>query len=208
METAIATTAPAVVTLARGRTGEFDRLVSALNRSSRKPAELVVAWVAGPDPSETVRGLTGRVRVVKVDGDDHPLAQARNAVAEATLADKLIYLDARCVPCPALVGEFEHALERAPNAIVQGPVCPLPEDFDDWTGSPAAVPEASSLDLSGDEAQFTALNFAVRRHTVLKTLSGFDGTDSQPSDFTNRAREAGVEIAWDRRAVAFHPYAE
>ncbi|MGT2513995.1 glycosyltransferase [Sphingomonas panni] len=113
-----------VCTLVRGRTAQLAQLMAGLAEQTRRPDELVIAYMQDhapdglPDPGVPVRN-------VFVPGDPMPLAEARNAAAEAARGNRLIFLDVDCVPSPTLVERYADALDAAP-AVYLGEVHYLP----------------------------------------------------------------------------------
>jgi len=200
--TAGATTAPALLTCA-AEPQAIDEIVAALERSIRRPAELVVG-VSGADPTaETVAPFV--IRAVELGADDPAGASRWWRLARATMADKLVCLGAGLVPGPSLVGAFEHALERV-DALVQGPVQVLVDPIEecDPQALRPARPHGARLEVEPVQTHPGALNLACRRRTLLSRICRVDSElEAAADELPARAERTGVPIAWQPAAVAF-----
>ncbi len=222
----------AVVIVAAGRHRHLRRTLSALQRQTRAPDDIIVVDI-GPEP-----GLAGEVRRSGGDGArclqlDHqagsplPLARARNLGGAASATADLVFLDVDCVPGRGLVGSYVDALHAAPHALVCGPVRYLVEDWDvGIDGSDVAIADAmlssrsqphpvrpvapaSGVRFGDDHHLFWSLSFAVRRRTW-EQLSGFDsgyeGYGAEDTDLALRAKALGVPMAWSSGGTAYHQW--
>ncbi|WCP72235.1 MULTISPECIES: glycosyltransferase family 2 protein [Sphingomonas] len=200
-----------VCTLVRGRTAQLANLLWGIAAQTRKPDELVIAYMqpqapAGlPDPGVPVRE-------VFVPGDPMPLAEARNAAAATARGERLIFLDVDCVPSPTLVERYDQALDTAPGVYL-GEVRYLPPGpFDPAKG----VRHPAKPALSDDETrpvpshgELWGLSFALPR-SAWDAAGGMDtgyvGYGGEETDFAWRLAAAGIPMAWVGGAVAFHQH--
>lgn len=81
-----------VLSLARGRTAHLLNLVEGLRRSEVPPAELLV--VDMNDAPIAIGECDFPVRLIRMRGENLPLAAARNLAARHARADWLLFLDA------------------------------------------------------------------------------------------------------------------
>ena len=112
------------LTIVRGRRAHLENVIAGLARQTLLPAELVIGVMDGasfedlPDPGFPVRQ-------VLVQGDDLPLAAARNAVARAATGDVLVFVDVDCIPAGTLLADY--AARVTPGAgLFMGEVMYLP----------------------------------------------------------------------------------
>lgn len=206
-----------VLTLARGRTAHLMNLVEGLRRSQTPPAELVVIDMndqplsLGPCPFPT--------RLVRLPGDRLPLAAARNLAARVSAGDKLLFLDADCIPSRGLVGALVSALDEIDALICPETLYLGPKDARghwretdlDAAGKPHAVRPfpRSGRRVEPNPGLFWSLAFGVRRSTF-EALGGFDeafvGYGGEDTDLGFAAERAGVPIVLTGEARAFHQH--
>lgn len=179
----------AVITIAAGREAHLARQVEGLR--------------AAPPHDHVVVGI-----------DAMRLAAARNeGAARASGAELLVFLDVDCIPGPALLDRYAAAARAAPHALLCGPVAYLPpgryapEDAEPHPARPD--PPDGELVRGGDHRLFWSLSFAVTAATWAR-IGGFDegyaGYGAEDTDLGQRARAAGVELAWVGGAVAYHQH--
>jgi GT2 family glycosyltransferase len=211
----------------RDRREHLANLVAGLNRSAGAPEfELLVGWMGGADPGPALARAAGyEARAIEVEGEELPLARARNALAAAAAGEVLVFLDVDCVPAPSLLGAYAAAL-AADDALALGETRYLPKGFV-ASGVDTAVlrraarphPERACLFPAPGEVRrdarhdlFWSLNFAVRRATFAERIGGFDesyrGYGIEDTDFARRAARADVRLAWIGGALAFHQHHE
>jgi GT2 family glycosyltransferase len=211
-----------VLTPVRDRVDHLAGLVDGLNRVDAPEFELLVGWMGGADPKPALDRARGfEAGAIAIDGDELPLARARNVLAAAARGDVLVFLDVDCVPARSLLTTYAATLAEH-DAIAIGQVRYLPPGFR-GAGAPetalrrAAVPRPERRDLFPDHGevrvdhrheQFWSLSFGVRRATFLDRIGGFDeayrGYGIEDTDFAMRARRAEVPLAWVGGALAFH----
>lgn len=209
----------------RDRTDHLANLVDGLNRAADAPRfELLVGWMGGEDPGpalDRARGFTASA--IEVDGDELPLAPARNRLAAAAAGETLVFLDADCVPSRALLAAYAAALHDR-DALALGETRYLPKGFQATgadelllrrAGRPhpervALFPAPDAVRCDAAHELFWSLNFAVRRQTFRERIGGFDesyrGYGIEDTDFAMRAARADVPLAWVGGATAFHQH--
>lgn len=212
-----------VVTVVHGRHDHLAHQRELLAAGRVRPAAHVVVRM-DDDVEVAIPGGVDTTWVdVPVGTGGLPLAAARNAGARESLrqgADLLVFLDVDCLPGPDLVGTYEEAAEIMPDAVLCGPVSylppPPPEGYDLAHLSSAvdphpARPAPSPGDVTRSDAHdlFWSLSFATTPATWQR-CGGFDeayvGYGGEDTDFGQRARAAGVDLAWVGGADAFHQH--
>ncbi|MBC7680485.1 MAG: glycosyltransferase family 2 protein [Pseudorhodobacter sp.] len=207
----------AVITLVRGRHDHLARQEASLLRQDR-PADLrVVVSLGDPD-------LSGDhvVTVPVADGDPLPLARGRNAGAARALelgARVLTFLDVDCLAGPGTMGAYADAVRDEPGTVWGGPVTYLDEharpypvhDLAPLDRPHPARPAPSCGERRHDDRWelFWSLSFALSA-TAWERCGGFDegytGYGAEDTDFGQRARAAGLRLAWTGDARAYHQH--
>jgi N-acetylglucosaminyl-diphospho-decaprenol L-rhamnosyltransferase len=205
-----------VLTIVRGRSSHLANLIAGLNRQTRLPDELVIAWMQdAPSPLPETRFP---VRSVLVPGDPMPLAAARNAAAEAARGEQLILLDVDCIPAAGLVERYAATADAA--GVRLGDVLYLPpggvERIDDAALDRMGVRHPAKPELAEDEIRTTpshgelwGLSFALST-ADWRRAGGMDeryiGYGGEETDFAARLERAGVTMAWIGGARAYHQH--
>lgn len=219
----------AVVTIAHGRHEHLRGQGWGLARQTR-PADLYVVVAMGdPDAGAVAREQHPGAIVVELPADatDLPLAQARNAGAEAAIAagaDLLVLLDVDCIPEPTLVERYAEVLasRAGPAPVVAcGEVRYLPpvghpaeyrgpglaERAEPHPARPA--PRRDAVLENGDVRLFWSLSFALTAGSW-EVLGGFDeaycGYGAEDTDFGQRLAAAHGELLWVGGAAAYHQH--
>jgi hypothetical protein len=221
----------AVITTVAGRRAHLTRQQERL--ATGQPPHLRVIVAMDDEPvgtpaaarADTTLADDGRttmvLRVPRRDGSPLPLAEARNAGAEAAIAagaDLLVFLDVDCLPRPGLLAAYRDASVREPDALLSGAVTYLPEHTDysrpDTFDSVGTVhgfrprPRPGILEPA-DHDLFWSLSFACTVPTW-RRIGGFDegysGYGGEDTDFGSTARAAGVELLFVGGAEADHQY--
>ena len=208
----------------RNRTAHLANLVAALNAAADAPPfELLVGRMGGEDPRPALEAARFDAAAIEIDGEELPLARARNQLAAGAAGRTLVFLDVDCVPSRALLATYARVLAEH-DALAIGETRYLPRGLvaggaDERVLRRAARPhpERSALfpapgGIRVDDCHelFWSLNFGVRRETFLARIGGFDedyrGYGIEDTDFAMRAARADVPLAWVGGALAFHQH--
>jgi N-acetylglucosaminyl-diphospho-decaprenol L-rhamnosyltransferase len=197
--------ATTLITPVRNRLEHLSSLVRGLEACDPLPDEFVVVRMGGADPSGALAGCPVPSDVVHAEGEELPLASARNIGADRATGDDLVFLDVDCVPGPNLFGEYAGLLGEL-DALAVGKTRYLSETGELVEKHPRPFGERFEVDESHD--LFWSLNFAIRRATFWGTVGGFDeryaGYGVEDTDFAMAAREVHLPMAWCRDAIATH----
>ncbi|WP_417739606.1 glycosyltransferase family 2 protein [Rosistilla oblonga] len=161
------------------------------------------------------------VRTARVDGDGEqlPLAEARNRAAELCQTDAMIFLDVDCIPAPSMLETFRQALRDDPR-LWMGNVRYLPAgaasdgwQMDDLDRSAVDHPLQPRL-IPGERHKsqryelFWSLCFAATKQTFDR-IGGFDptfdGYGGEDTDFAFAARRQKVPFGFVA-ATAYHQH--
>jgi GT2 family glycosyltransferase len=179
---------------------------------------LVVVDMGGDARVPAARRFEVQTVVLDADGD-LPLASARNAAAQATQAERLIFLDVDCIPAHRMVAGYDTAL-RDFSGIVMGGVRYLRPGARPRPGADAALRAASDFHPARPEPEaglspteryelLWSLSFGIGR-SAWDRVGGFDdgyrGYGAEDTDFAFRARAAGVPLTWAGGAECFHQH--
>jgi len=205
-----------VLTIVRGRSAHLANLIAGLGRQTRRPDELVIAWMQ--DSAGTLSDTAFPVRSILVPGDPMPLAVARNRAAEAAGGEQLILLDVDCIPAPTLVERYAATVDAA--GVRLGDVLYLPpgavDPVDIAALDRAGVRHPAKPPLAEDEIRPTpshgelwGLSFALSAKDWQRA-GGMDeryvGYGGEETDFAARLERAGVTMAWVGGARAYHQH--
>lgn len=207
-----------VLTIVKNRSAHLTQLVKGLCRSDVPPLELVVVDM-GSTPSVSIDSTPFPNHVLRLDRPGLPLAEARNAAAQAARSDTWLFLDVDCIPMRGLIGAMAHALTEH-DALICAEALYLgandaraawKEDDLLKRGSKHPVrqfPE-SGVRAEADAGLFWSLVFGIRRHSFEK-VGGFDqaftGYGAEDTDFGFRARQAKLPLLFMGGPGAFHQY--
>jgi N-acetylglucosaminyl-diphospho-decaprenol L-rhamnosyltransferase len=205
-----------VLTIVRGRASHLANLIAGLERQTRAPDELVIAWMQdAPSPLPNTRFP---VRSVLVPGDPMRLAAARNAAAAAARGEQLILLDVDCIPAAGLVERYAATADAA--GVRLGDVLYLPpggvERIDDAALDRVGVRHPAKPELAEHEIRATpshgelwGLSFGLAA-ADWRRAGGMDeryiGYGGEETDFAARLERAGVTMAWVGGARAYHQH--
>jgi N-acetylglucosaminyl-diphospho-decaprenol L-rhamnosyltransferase len=208
----------------RDRVGHLASLVGGLGRAADAPDfELVVGWMGGEDPRPALNSAGFAAAAIKIEGDELPLARARNQLAAAAGGATLVFLDVDCVPSRTLLATYAAVLAQR-DALALGETRYLPPGLA-AAGAEEAVlrraarphheraglfPAPGEVRVDNRHELFWSLNFAVRRETFGARIGGFDesyrGYGIEDTDFARRAARATVPLAWVGGGLAFHQH--
>lgn len=224
----------AVVTIAHGRHDHWRMQRGALARTDAMIDDHVLVAIDDPDYADLEPDTTApanplmppaRVLPMAADPDGLPLAAARNRGARAAIdagAELLIFLDVDCLPAPGLVDGYVAAASAPPTRglLLCGPVTylppPTPGGYDlanldayDAPHPARPAPRRGETSVGGPHELFWSLSFALDAPTWVR-IGGFGedyvGYGGEDTDFGQRARAAGVQMAWVGGARAYHQY--
>ena len=210
-----------VLTLVRGRQAHLHRMIEGLKRQTELPGELVIAFMQSR-PMRDLPETPFPVRVVVVDRNYLPLAEARNAAARSATYRDLVFLDVDCIPTPTLVESYMNGLKETNGTVLQGAVSYLPAMDDEVfdyelfasAGKPhpsrPAIPEEGLIE-EPDMGMLWGLNFALQRRMFLK-VGGLDerfiGYGGEETDFARGLAKRGAKLMWCGGALAYHQHHE
>jgi len=200
--------------------GNHDVLARVLDGYGRQDAPagsfevLVVSDLAEPDPDAVERAIGERAYPVRrLSGGRPGLSANRNAGWQSAHAPIVLFTDNDTIPVPRLVSEHlaSHARHPAPQLAVVGLVR--------WARGIKVTPFMKWLDrgvqfdyhsLRGDEASWAHLygaNASIKR-ALLERVGGYDEQrlpyGYEDIDWGYRAREHGLRVLLNRRAVVDH----
>lgn len=212
--------AVSVLVITGHRDAHLARLVAGLERSHRRPDQVVIVFMDQPDGTVAATDLP--VTVGHVGGEGGlPLAAARNEAARLAIGDVLVFLDVDCIPAADAVGTLAAEVRARPGALV--------------TGSPRYLGPRWLEGLDGAELEDGVLRRLSRPHPAravlrpgpstqwalvwtlvmaigaddLAALGGFDegfrGYGAEDTDLAFRARDAGLTLVVSP-AEAFHQH--
>lgn len=205
-----------VLTIVRGRPGHLAKVIAGLERQTRLPDELVIAWMQ--DTPSQLPETAFPIRSVLVPGDPMPLAAARNRAADAAVGEQLILLDVDCIPAPGLVQRYVETADVA--GVRLGDVLYLPPDGAthvdyavlDRTGvRHPAKPALGDAEVRAtpSHGELWGLSFAISA-TDWRQVGGMDeryvGYGGEETDFAARLERAGITMAWIGGARAYHQH--
>ncbi len=205
----------AVLTLVKGRAGHLAQQCEGLRRSAVPPAAHVIVNM---DPAP-LRLSAWPCLVLDLPAAGLPLAAARNLAAARAAADTLLFLDVDCIPSAGLIGAVAAAMDSFDGLLcaeilyLAGDEARGGWDEADLRRRAVAHPHRTfppaGLRVEPNHGLFWSLAFAVRRGTFA-ALGGFDerftGYGAEDTDFSFRARAAGVPLAFLGGACAFHQH--
>ncbi|MBD8534287.1 MULTISPECIES: glycosyltransferase family 2 protein [Plantibacter] len=216
-----------IVTLcSRPRLGHLERQLEAVGAfmpTSGDVVERLVVWIGDDAPPALDAELTVHL---PPGSDGLRLAAGRNAGAALAIdrgADLIVFLDADCVPGPALLDRYREASDRHPRAVLCGPVTYLPPGVDVTdrralaaaTAPHAARPnpdDGSERVATEDEYPlFWSLSFATSASTWSRTGGfdeGYEGYGGEDTDFAFALNAAGTPLVWVGGAHAYHQHHE
>ena len=214
-----------VLTLTRNRSNHLKNLLEGLARSSHLPDECIVIHMN--EPTESLGDWPFPCHHHTYNSEQNialPLPKARNAAAQHSTGDTLLFLDVDCIPGKLMVEEYIKAIEQEPHAITMSRVQYLQEKLDiDWSvedtedglrslSKPHPMRDISPggpLIAESNYGWFWSLSFALKR-SLFNQLGGF--SDCYPSygaedtDFAWKARAEGVPLLWVPDAIAYHQW--
>lgn len=209
--------------ISANRDEHLANLVIGLNRSTRRPAELVIVYMGQPNPAPLDTAIPVRHIHLPASGSGTlNLAAARNAAAAAASTDTLIFLDVDCIPATRLCETLMRDLDSLGGLVMAQPrylsEAGFPMDDGDSGLMRASIPHHARTALApadGDPPTatekyelFWSLGFAVAADDFA-LIGGFDesfiGYGGEDTDFSFTAREKGVILSFSA-ATMFHQH--
>ena len=207
------------MTIVRGRQAHLDNQRTGLAESELQPDEWIVIGM-GQDvqlsPLPCVRLVTDRV---DYDGENLPLAEARNRAAEICSNEKMVFLDVDCIPSKQMLTFFDQVLTESPQ-LWMGNALYLTsdatagqwqiEDLKQDAVQHPLLPELSDGErLAADKYErFWSLCFGITKTDFAK-IGGFDpqfdGYGGEDTDFALQAQDVGVQFSFVG-ATAYHQH--
>jgi glycosyltransferase involved in cell wall biosynthesis len=196
-----------VVVATRNRAARLRDMLAALEAQTFDRARFRVIVVDDGSTDDTARVLedaatTGPLALRWMRGGGNGPAIARNLGWRATAAPLIAFTDDDCVPSPGwLAALVAAAREHGPQAIVQGPTLPRPDELDGLDAY------AKTVRVEGQSPHFETCNVVYPR-VVLERVGGFDEGYGSPagedSDLGWRAIRAGAVGAFAPEALVHH----
>ncbi|MBQ94355.1 MAG: sugar transferase [Actinobacteria bacterium] len=215
-----------VLTLVRGRQEHLTHLIAGLRSQSRRPDELVIAYMQD-DPPQVPDGCPFIIRCIHVEGEPMPLAAARNRAATAAHGDLLAFLDVDCIPDEHFVKRAIEAIHEVPHGVFLPEVRYLPGARRGWLESDGRTTDYASLqwagrrhpakrDLTnvsiepiGDFGELWGLAFILAKSTWT-AAGGMDeeyvGYGAEETDFGRRLEGCGAELFWLGGTICYHQH--
>ncbi|WP_299567591.1 galactosyltransferase-related protein [uncultured Sulfitobacter sp.] len=209
-----------VCTIARGRDAHLRNLIAGLAQQTVSPQELVIAYMQDA-PYVDLPSCPFPVRQVAVEGEQLPLAAARNAAAEKATGDTLVFIDADCIPLPNLIAAYVDV--AAPDRCLMGETRYLARMDDPEPTAPRHLwqmsqqhPARRFSETLGpgtcripEVREFWSLSFSLSKPTFHK-MNGFDedfaGYGGEDTDFAMKLDFHGIGLWWVPEAQAVHQW--
>lgn len=208
-----------ICTIVRGRRDHLVNLIRGLNLQSCQPHELIIAYMQD-EPHGDLPTTNFPLVSLHVAGSEMPLAAARNRAAEAATGSVLVFLDVDCIPSSKLTERYRAACSSM-NCVLLSEVYYLSASessdrdlFDklDKVGSrhpsKPALPD-NAIIKEHDHGELWGLAFGLKR-CVWEMVGGMDesyfGYGAEETDFGQRLKKTGVELAWLGGARAYHQH--
>ncbi|WP_248124929.1 galactosyltransferase-related protein [Micrococcus lacusdianchii] len=220
-----------VLVITGNRDAHLARVLQGLERSFRRPDQVVVVFMGQSDGAVPATDLPVTVGHVPA-GHGLPLAAARNTASRLATGDVLVFLDVDCIPSADAVGILAAETAAHPGALVMGTPRYLAPD---WRATLAAAGVAADPCLPGrgptdGDLRTRSVPHAGRAHlrpgpsdewhlvwTLVMAVGredlariggfdeGFSGYGAEDTDLAFRARDAGLHLRISP-AEAFHQH--
>lgn len=215
-----------VLTLVRGRQDHLDHLISGLRCQTRRPDELVIAYMQDRPPV-IAEDLPFSVNCVHVGGEPMPLAKARNRAAEEAHGNVLAFLDVDCIPDCEFVRRGAEATSEDDDGVFLPEVRYLPASPQGWMDTEGRFPDFERLESAGtrhpskpdlgvcattpisDFGELWGLAFILHAETWNKA-GGMDesyiGYGAEETDFSRRLQSSGAHLYWLGGTACYHQH--
>jgi len=201
-----------LLTIVKNRKPAILNMINGLCNGTSLPYELVIVHM-----NEEIYGLSGLPFPVKeytlTSIETLPLAHARNFAVQKASFEKMIFLDADCIPSTSFIEAYNRSLDDE-NLLISGRVRYLtktvmnaPDLLEIMSQVSIPDPVRAALDQYSYQL-FWSLNFGCSKATYSK-IGGFDegfsGYGAEDTDFAFSANKNEVDfITID--ALAYHQY--
>ncbi len=210
-----------VLTLVRGRRDHLVNQMLGLNAQTRKPDELIIAYMQ-PEGFDDLPEVSFDVRCIYIEGDELPLAKARNRAAQTASGEYLVFLDVDCIPAPTCLNQYLGFIQQF-DGVLMGDVRYLsdivvqrPFDWDilyrqSQHHAERRAPPDEGIEPCHDFRCFWSLSFAIPKR-VFMASGGFDedftGYGAEDTDFGKILDTQGIKFGWCAGACVFHQFHE
>jgi len=201
-----------LVTIVKNRRTALINMMKGLERCTSKPSELIIIHM-NEEPYQLLTA-TFPIKQYVLDSVHHlPLAAARNAAVSFASHDRIVFLDADCIPETNFLSRF-HTAFTSSDALISGRVRYLTAQamekddlFERMKEYSLADPVRERVDQYPYEL-FWSLNFGCSK-TIFKKIGGFDefftGYGAEDTDFAFAAKLKAVPMN-TINAMAYHQY--
>jgi len=201
-----------IVTITHNRDAHLNNVLTGLERQTRPPEQVVVAYMnqtGRPELRSTLPIVTADVS----SATPLPLAQARNLGAGLSTTPTLVFLDVDCIPAPDFAEQLLDDLARDKGLVMGTPRYLRANQTvkgADLHAVSTEHPVRSQLRLGrqSDYNLFWSLCFAIST-TDFERVGGFDeafkGYGAEDTDFARSCRQAGVPFCLSG-AVVYHQH--
>ncbi|WP_412469161.1 glycosyltransferase family 2 protein [Pedobacter sp. KLB.chiD] len=201
-----------LVTIVKNRRNALINMISGLELGTTQPSELVIIHMnEEPYP---LPACTFPLKQYVVNCVHHlPLAAARNAALSSACHDRVVFLDADCIPAPDFLSVYAQAFTST-DSLISGRVRYLTAQamekkdlFERMRAYSIPDPIRENVDQYPYEL-FWSLNFGCSKD-VFRKIGGFDerftgyGAEDTDFAFAAKARQVPMETI---NATAFHQY--
>lgn len=147
----------------------------------------------------------GVLRHIRIEPGTGQPARQRNVGWRAASAPLIAFIDDDCRAEPDWLERYLAAAKAHPRAIVQGVTKTEPYEYESW-----AAPHVRTIDIPNPPNEFLQTANILYPRDVLERLDGFDETfgAGEDTDLALRAMRAGIAVAGETGAVAYHAVEE
>lgn len=210
-----------ILTLNKNRTNHLKALISGLNLSTIKPTELVIVEMS--DSPVKFTSPCFPIKTIIIDGENLPLAKARNTAAQNASTEKLLFLDVDCIPSSNFVQYMSETLDKY-NEIISCEVLYLPKNAINYDSKftelnlqklgmkhPHRDFPTKGLKASTNPGLFWSLAFAINKN-IFNKIGGFSeefiGYGGEDTDFGFTANKLEIKNLMTSETKVYHQYHE
>jgi len=205
-----------VITITGGRNDHLRNLIRGIERSSRKPSELIVIYMNQVDELQVESTIV--IHSYHIDSEILPLAKARNEGALRAHSEHMIFLDVDCIPSSTMFEELITS-DAIDNSLVMGTPRYLYKGSQLHTLNDSILNNQSAAHkvrlniqegFSDDYTSFWSLCFGLTK-TTFAAIGGFDpmfiGYGGEDTDFALSAKNNNIPF-YIHRALCYHQHHE